>query len=338
MHGDEERHGGPFVVGGGRGRSGILSGPHEHPLAPQAGRTSPSTAAAARRPETSAPWIDAVSRWSPATWTPDGAVTGRRRSSGGRWLGQRPGDHRGGHQLPAGGVGPVDHSGAARRAARSASAVPSAPSTVLATSARPGGRVRRRHGGHHRGVDHRAAAVGVQVQQPALSPGGSGAVCQKVVRAFMAGAGTPVSRSAVGGSVATTTARAPHGAAVGVDGVGVDAVHGRAQPDRAGRQPGRHHLGQPADPERGDGGRAQDERAQQQAHEGGGGGAVALGQHAREERLDDAGPERAGDAGAVQRLAERPVRPAGRSGPPAAARWRPSGRRAPCRAGSPAAR
>ena len=71
------------------------------------------TAAATRRPDTSAPWIDAVSRWSPATYRPSPRSTGRRNAGAGRRLGQRVGDRVGRHVLPRPRVDAVDDAGMA---------------------------------------------------------------------------------------------------------------------------------------------------------------------------------------------------------------------------------
>ena len=50
-----------------------------------------STACAVRRPDTSAPWMDELSRWSPATKTPSPRDTGWRKSWGGVMAGSASG-------------------------------------------------------------------------------------------------------------------------------------------------------------------------------------------------------------------------------------------------------
>jgi len=51
---------------------------------------SASTAEAARRPDTSAPWMELVSRWSPHTYSPGATRTRRRNGWGETWAEVEP--------------------------------------------------------------------------------------------------------------------------------------------------------------------------------------------------------------------------------------------------------
>ena len=134
--------------------------------------------------------------------------------------------------------------------------------------------------------------------------GGSGAVCQKVVSAFIGGVGSPVRAAAAGGSVATTTA-APVTSPPSVSHRGAaDPADRGVEADGSLRQSGGHQLRQPGHPERRDRRRAQQEGAQQQGGEVGRGRPLPLGDDAGQEGLDHPRTQRPAELPLVQILGQ----------------------------------
>jgi hypothetical protein len=102
--------------------------------------SSARTALAARRPDTTAPWMELVSRWSPATWSPLRTVTGCRNSCGEPIAGSACGITTSVSRSQA----PVSSSCSSARTGSTTSSPlaggPSGPCTSeVETSARPGG-------------------------------------------------------------------------------------------------------------------------------------------------------------------------------------------------------